>query len=164
MTNFFNTEDFVQNLFDFRRDFDEIFNQMVSYKPWNQQPSTVGRTWNFVPAVESYVDKGAKKYICRVVLPGVEPKDVQIHAQGNLLTIHGERKLTHSTKEVDFREEEIVYGVFERVLTLPEGVVTDKLNAEYVNGVLEVTAPFAAAAVPRKIEIKTVPMIKQAAA
>jgi len=53
MTNLFNTEDFVQNLFDFRRDFDEIFNQMVSYKPWNQQPSTVGRTWNFVPAVES---------------------------------------------------------------------------------------------------------------
>lgn len=164
MTNFLNTEHFMQNLFDFRRDFDEIFNQMVSYKASNQQPSTLGRTWNFVPAVESYVDNGAKKYICRVVLPGVEPKDVQIHAQGNVLTIHGERKLTHSTKEVDFREEEIVYGVFERVLTLPEGVVTDKLNAEYVNGVLEVTAPVAAAAVPRKIEIKTVPMIKQAAA
>jgi len=81
MTNFLNTEHFMQNLFDFRRDFDEIFNQMVSYKASNQQPSTLGRTWNFVPAVESYVDNGAKKYICRVVLPGVEPKDVQIHAQ-----------------------------------------------------------------------------------
>ncbi len=42
--------------------------------------------------------------------------------------------------------------------------VTDKLNAVYVNGVLELTAPVAAAVVPRKIEIKTVPMTKQVAA
>ena len=110
------------------------------------------------------MDKDAKKYICRVVLPGVEPKDVQIHAQGNLLTIRGERKLTRSTKEVDLREEEITYGAFERVLTLPEGVVTEKLYAEYVNGVLEITAPVAVAALPRKIEIKTVPMTRQIAA
>jgi HSP20 family protein len=164
MTNFLNTESFMQDLFDFRRDFDEIFNQMVSYKPWNQELQAFGKTWNFAPAVESYVDKDAKKYFCRVVLPGVEPKDVHIHAQGNLLTIRGERKLTRSTKEVDLREGEIVYGAFERVLTLPDGVVTDKLNAEYVNGVLELTAPVAAAVLPRKIEIKTVPMTKQVAA
>ena len=160
MTNFLNTERFMQDLLDFRRNFDEIFNQMVSYKPWNKEAHAVAKTWNFAPAVESYVDKDAKKYICRVVLPGVEPKDVQIHAQGNLLTIRGERKLTRSTKEVDLQGEEIAYGTFERILTLPEGVVTDKLNAEYVNGVLELTAPVAAAALPRKIEIKTVPMAK----
>jgi HSP20 family protein len=159
-----NTERFMQDIFDFRRDFDQIFNQMVSYKPWKQELPATGKTWTFAPAVESYVDKDAKKYICRVVLPGVEPKDVQIHAQGNLLTIRGERKLTRSTKDIDLREEEVVYGAFERVLTLPEGVVTDKLNAEYVNGVLEITAPLAAAALPRKIEIKTAPMTKQVAA
>ena len=39
--------------------------------------------------------KKRKKYVCRVALPGIEPKDVQIHAQGNLLTIRGERKVTH---------------------------------------------------------------------
>ena len=164
MTRFFDTERSFGDLFDFRRDFDEIFNRMVSFQPWKQELPAVGKTWNFAPAVESYLDKDAKKYVCRVVLPGVEPKDVQIHAQGNLLTIRGERKLTRSTKEVDLREEEIMYGAFERVLTLPEGVVTDKLNAEYVNGVLEITAPVAAAALPRKIEIKTVPMTRQIAA
>lgn len=164
MTRFFDMERSFEDLFDFRRDFDEIFNRMVSYQPWKQELPAVGKTWNFAPAVESYLDKDAKKYVCRVVLPGVEPKDVQIQAQGNLLTIRGERKLTRSTKEVDLREEEIVYGAFERVLTLPEGVVTDKLNAEYVNGVLEITAPVAAAALPRKIEIRTVPMTRQIAA
>jgi len=163
MTRFFDTER-LEDLFDFRKDFDDIFNRMVSYSPWKHELPVFGKTWNFVPAVESYVDKDGKKYICRVVLPGVEPKDVQIQAQGNLLTIRGERKLTRSTKEVDLREEEITYGAFERVLTLPEGVATDKLNAEYVNGVLEITAPVAAAALPRKIEIKTVPMTRQIAA
>jgi len=164
MTSLFSTERAFEDLFDFRKDFDDIFNRMVSYKPWKHELPAVGKTWNFAPAVESYLDKDAKKYVCHVALPGVEPKDVQIHAQGNLLTIRGERKLTRSTKEVDLREEEIVYGAFERVLTLPEGVATDKLNAEYVNGVLEITAPVAAAALPRKIEIKTVPMTRQIAA
>jgi HSP20 family protein len=164
MTTFFSTDRFFEDLFDFRRDFDDMFNRMVTYKPWRRELPAFGKNWNFAPAVDSYVDKDAKKYICRVVLPGVEPKDVQIHAQGNLLTIRGERKLTRSTKEVDLREEEIVYGAFERVLTLPEGVVTEKLNAEYVNGVLELTAPVAVAALPRKIEIKTGPMTRQIAA
>lgn len=164
MTSLFNTERFFDDLFDFRRDFDEIFNRMLTHKSWRQELPALGKGWAFAPAVESYVDKDAKKYVCRVSLPGVEPKDVQINAQGNLLTIRGERKLTRTAKEVDLREEEIMYGAFERTLTLPEGVVTDKLNAEYANGVLEITAPVTAAALPRKIEIKTVPMTKQIAA
>jgi HSP20 family protein len=111
------------------------------------------------------MDKEGKKYICRVTLPGVEPKDLQIHVQGNLLTIRGERKLTHRAKEAELFEEEIAYGVFERTLPLPEGANTEKLTAEYVNGVLEIAAPVAVAALPRKIEVKTAaPMSKQIAA
>jgi HSP20 family protein len=101
------------------------------------------------------VDKEGKKCVCRTALPGVEPKEVQVHTQGNLLAIRGERKLTHRAKEAELFEEEIGYGVFERTLTLPEGVNVEKLTAEYVNGVLEITAPVAAAALPRKIEVKT---------
>jgi HSP20 family protein len=58
-----------------------------------------------------------------------------------------------------------VYGSFERTFTLPEGVLAEKLDAQYVNGVLEITAPVAIAALPRKIEILTAPlMTKQIAA
>ena len=76
----------------------------------------------FVAAVEAYVDKEGKEYVCRVTLPGFEPKDLQNHAQGNLLTIRGERKVTHRAKEAELFEEEIAYGVFERTLAPPEGV------------------------------------------
>ena len=158
---------FYDELFGFRREFDQMFNRMLSDKPWAEfaELPAFNREFNFTPAVEAYVDKEGKKYICRVTLPGVEPKDVQIQAQGNLLTIHGERTFTHRVKEVEFREQEVAYGVFDRTITLPEGVIAEKLTAEFVNGVLEITAPITLAALPRKIEIKTTaPSVKQVAA
>lgn len=154
-------------LFGFRREFDEMFNRILNGRPWAEWPELPAfkKEFNFTPAVEAYVDKEAKKYVCRVTLPGVEPKDLQVNAQGNFLTIHGERKFTRGMKEVEFTEREVVYGVFERTITLPEGVIVEKLTAEYVNGVLEITAPIAAAALPRKIEIGvTAPVVKQIAA
>ena len=69
-----------------------------------------------------------------------------------------------SLKDVNFLHEEISYGAFERTFTLPEGVDADKMTADYQNGVLEITAPVAASALPRRIEIRTTPMSKQIAA
>ncbi len=164
MTNLYANDRFFEELFGFRRDLDEMFKKIATSEPWGRELPTFTKTFNFAPAVETYVDKEAKKYVCRVSLPGVEPKDVHIQAQGNVLTIRGERKLTHSAKEIELLEGEVVYGSFERTFTLPEGVLAEKLYAEYVNGVLEIMAPIAAAALPRKIEIKTVPFTKQIAA
>ena len=78
-------------LFGFRREFDEMFNRIATSRPWITVPE-FKKTFNMVPAVEAYVDKEAKKYICKVTLPGVELKDVEVHAQNNLLTIRAERK------------------------------------------------------------------------
>ena len=120
--------------------------------------------FGFVPAVEAYVDKETKKYFLRLALPGIEPNEIEIHTKGNILMIKGERKLTHKEKELDYFHEEFVYGKFERTFELPEGVLPEKLVAEFRNGVLEITAPVTVAALPRKIEIKTVPLIKHVAA
>ena len=160
MTNLVPRSSLFQDLFDFRRDFDQIFNRMLSGSPFGEAPAS-GPSAGFTPAVESYVDKDAKRYHLRIALPGVDPKEVQIHAQGNTVAISGERKVQRSDKDVDIHWEEISYGAFERTLTLPEGVDADKLTAEYQNGVLEMTAPVAAAALPRRIEVRTAPMSKQ---
>ncbi|MGA7915511.1 MAG: Hsp20 family protein, partial [Candidatus Acidiferrales bacterium] len=65
------------------------------------------------------------------------------------------------------KHSEFLYGAYERTLTLPEGIAAEKLVAEFHNGVLEITAPVAVAALPRKIEVKevkTAPIAKQVAA
>jgi HSP20 family protein len=162
MTNLVLRDNLLQDLFDFRSDFDQILNQMMEW-PFRGR-KTNGTAAAFAPAIESYVDKDGKKYHCRVSLPGIEPKDVQIQVQGNMLTICGERKVERSSKDVDVFHEEISYGAFERTFTMPDGVNLDRLSAEYKDGVLEITAPVAASALPRRIEIKTAPISKQIAA
>jgi HSP20 family protein len=158
-------ENMFEDLFNFRRDFDQIFNRMLTVKPWTREAIHPWTEKGFAPAIEAFVDKDGKKYFCRVSLPGVEPKDVEITVKGNLLTIKGERKFVRTVKEVELYEKEIAYGKFVRVLELPEGVNTEKLQAEYVNGVMEITAPVAAEILPRKIEVKTsVPLSRQIAA
>jgi HSP20 family protein len=167
MTNLMLRDNFFNDLYEFRHDFDEIFNQMLTFKPFLKEQIPFETPLNYVPfapAVEAYVDKEAKKYICRVSLPGVEPKDLEINVQGSLLKIKGEKKVTKTLKEVEVQHTEFLYGSFERTLTLPEGIVADKLVAEFHNGVLEISAPMAVAALPRKIEVKTLPIAKQVAA
>ena len=155
MTNLIPRDNFFQDLFDFRRDFDQIFNRFLNW-PSAQEESTM-TTAGFSPAIESFIDKDGKKFHCQVMLPGVDPKNVNLQVQGNTLTISGERSATKEAKEADYLCREITYGSFQRSMLLPEGVDTDKLNAEYRNGILEITAPISAAALPRKVEIKSLP-------
>lgn len=161
MANLIPRDPFFQDLFDFRRNFDQVFNRLLG----GPSPHMERRfATELSPAVESYIDKDNKKFHCEVLLPGVDPKDVDIQVQGNTLTISGERASSRETKEADFLHREITYGSFTRSLELPEGVDKDKLTAEYRNGTLEITAPIAAAALPKKVEIKSVPSAKAASA
>ncbi|HEV2205903.1 MAG TPA: Hsp20/alpha crystallin family protein [Candidatus Acidoferrales bacterium] len=155
---------FFQDLFDFRRDFDQIFNRILLGRPGTREEFAPQNAFQFAPAVEVYVDKKEKKFVCHVALPGSDMNKIEITTIGDVLTIRGERKSTRVGKDVEVMHEEIVYGSFERSMTLPEGVVTEKLEAEYKDGVLEITAPIASAALPHKVEIKTLPMTKKAAA
>lgn len=152
---------FVQELLDFRREFEQILNHFFSL-PWMQEP--IPHMATFIPPVEAFLDNKTKKYYLRVALPGVDPTDLKLNVQGNTLTLSGERKFTQEMKELDYLHREIHYGNFERLLTLPEGLETDKIVAEYKNGVLEVAVPFTAAALPRRIEIKGLPKVKRVAA
>lgn len=149
---------FYRDLFDFRRDFDDIFNRMIGATP---TPGTHVYEELFAPPVEAWTDPEAKKFYLRVAVPGIDPKEVKVELQGNVLTISGERKKAETKNEVTYHQREFTYGAFQRMLTLPEGVDAERLTAEFNNGVLEVTAPLAAAALPRRIEVK--PLLKKVA-
>ncbi len=150
-----------QNLADFRREFDQMFNRFFDWRPFREEQAS---TEGFMPAIEASIDKDGKKFRCHVMLPGVDPKDVNLQVLGNTLTISGERSSSRETKESDYLHREITYGSFQRLIELPEGVDKDKLTAEYRNGVLEISAPVSAAGLPRKIEVKSLPAAKSAGA
>ncbi len=153
-----------QELFDVRRDFDNIFNRFLSAWP-AAEPSRERAGSSFVPTftppVNAYLDKEAKRFRCEIALPGISPEEVSLEVRGNTISVRGERKLSSESKEADYVHSEIMYGAFERDVMMPEGVDTDKLTAEYRNGVLEITAPFSAAALPRRVEIKSAKAAKQ---
>jgi len=162
MANLSRRGNLFQDLFDFRRDFDQMFNRFLTGSQGRgSEGQDESRMMSFAPAVESYVDREGRKFVCRVALPDIDPKDVNIQVQGNVLSISGERKIANERKEADFVQSEMTYGYFERAIPLPEGTDANKIDAEYRNGVLQITAPLSAAALPRKVEVRSTEGTKQ---
>jgi HSP20 family protein len=86
--------------------------------------------------------------LVRAEIPGVKPEEVDISVTGNMLTLKGERREEHETKDEDFYMRESSYGTFVRTLRLPEGAEVDHIKAEVRDGILEITVPKAAHVAP----------------
>lgn len=97
--------------------------------------------------------EGEKEFSVRVELPGVDPKDVEITLEGNVLTLKGEKKQVREEKGRGYTRSECVYGTFQRSLTLPEGVDPASIKAEGDHGVLEIRVPKPEAATPKRIPV-----------
>ena len=98
-------------------------------------------------------------------LPGLTKDNVKVELSEEVLTISGERKEQKEEKEKDFYRSERNYGRFCRQIPLPEGAKTDKANATFTNGVLEVKIPVAKLeSTARKLEIKEPDKTSKAAA
>lgn len=104
------------------------------------------------PPIESYVKDGAI-VVCADV-PGLDPKDIEISVLHDTLTIKGERKREQEVKKEDYLRREVSYGTFERRLSLPHGVLADKVKASFKNGVAVITIPLAEEVQPRKIPLE----------
>jgi HSP20 family protein len=79
--------------------------------------------------------------ILETELPGLEAKDVTIKIEGDLLSIHGERKDEKEEKTKTVYRKECSFGEFDRQVRLPMEIDADKADAEYKNGVLKLTMP-----------------------
>lgn len=143
--------DSFDELFNFRRDFDEMFDRLLS-----GHTTTQGRGGHagFFPLVDSWVDRDDKKYNLRVAVPGADPKNFDVTIEGNRIRVRGETKWSEERKNADYWLREFSAGRFERVIVLPEGVDPEKVKAEYKDGLLEITAPFDDTKMPRRIEVK----------
>ena len=94
------------------------------------------------------------KIVVKADVPGLEKKDFDISVVNSHLTIKGERKHENEVKEDNYHRIERVYGTFERSFELPATVNAEKIQAEYKDGVLEVTLPKKEEAKPKQIAVK----------
>jgi HSP20 family protein len=110
----------------------------------SQEPS-----WR--PAIEVKRDKD--RLLVHAELPGLNGEDVKVTVTGDLLEIEGERKLESDEKHQGFIHSERSYGRFYRAIPMPDGANAEQAEAQFANGMLEISIPVPEA-VPVAKEIK----------
>jgi HSP20 family protein len=113
----------------------------------------VMRRGPWVPPVDIYEGQNHEMVI-KAELPDIKREDIDIRVEDNTLTITGEKKLEDNVKQDQFHRIERMYGTFTRSFTLPAAIYTEKVNAEYRNGVLTIKLPMREEAKPKQIQVQ----------
>jgi len=123
----YNSNDFVPTTFS--NLVDKFFNESLA--------RSGGST--FVPKVD--IIENTDSFEIHLAVPGLNKEDFKVELNDNYLTVSGERKFTNEKKERTFHSIETYYGSFSRSFSLPENTDASKINAKYINGILELTIP-----------------------
>jgi HSP20 family protein len=107
---------------------------------------------DWAPAVD--VMEKDEEFQIRAELPGVEKKDVKLSVENGVLLISGHREQEKEEKGKRYHRMERAYGNFARSFTVPEAVDTEKVTADFKNGLLTVRLPKSEKARPKSIEVK----------
>src|SRR3954449_11891261 len=127
----------------FTREIDRVFDAFFGQ-------TDQGRRW--VPPVD--LVEAEDHFVLKADLPGLAEDDVNIEIRDGSLTISGERKAEHESRERGWYRVERSFGRFSRSLTLPEGVDPDGVEATFDKGVLEVRIPKPEPRKPRRVAIR----------
>lgn len=118
----------------FKNEMDRLFDRFFEPR-WDDFP--VAGEW--APTLDLAETKDA--LVAKVEVPGMDPKDIQVSLQENLLTIKGEKKHEKEEKDERYHRVERSYGAFARSVRLPVAVDGSKVEAKFKNGLLTVTLP-----------------------
>lgn len=95
-----------------------------------------------------------KRFVIEADIPGVDPKDIEVHMDNGILSIRGERKSESKIENGKFTRVERSHGVFYRRFALPDSANPERINAKGRHGVLEIEIPEKPETTPRRREIK----------
>lgn len=138
--------DLFQEMDMLRREFDQIFRG-------------IGKSSAFLPGIGSgeyprlNLSEDEQNYYVEALVPGIDPKDLDLNIMHSTLTLSGERKETESKGQTWHRHERGA-GKFMRTIELPEAVDSAKVDAEYRNGLLLITLPKPKSVQPKKISVR----------
>jgi len=136
-----------RDMMTMQREFDRFFKE--AFTPFFGEGELSTRTW--APPVDIYETEN--DIVVKAELPGIEPKDVDVKVEDNTLYLKGERKFEKETKEDNYHRVERSYGAFARSFSLPNSINTDKVKAEFRDGLLTLTLPKREEAKPKTIKI-----------
>ena len=108
-------------------------------KPWNEW---MDEKWPFstqTPAVN--VKETAKNYEITLAAPGLQKDDFKIDVNGSMITISAEKDEKKEENDESFTRREYSYSAFSRSFGLPEDIIQEKIDANYVNGELKLLLP-----------------------
>ena len=125
--------------------FNRLFNDVFDRKAGESSLTA------WAPAVDIYETE--HELVVKADLPEVDPKDLDVRVENNILTIRGERKFEKKVNEDNYLRVERAYGSFARSFTLANTVNSDAIKADYQDGVLTLTIPKREEAKPKQIKV-----------
>jgi HSP20 family protein len=128
--------------------FEDVFGRPFLPASWRRVP-TEDLVW--APSIE--VIEKEDKFLIKAELPGVKEEDINMSISGNVLTIEGEKKTESETNTKGYYYSESSYGSFSRSMTIPSSIDANKIEANFDNGVLEITLPKTPEVKPKKIKL-----------
>ncbi|SRR5712692_2408182 len=105
----------------------------------------------WAPAVD--ILENEQELVVKADLPEIDPKDLDIRVENNILTIRGERKFEKKVNEDNYLRVERAYGAFSRSFSLASTVNPAGIKADYQNGVLTLSIPKREEAKPKQIKV-----------
>jgi HSP20 family protein len=105
----------------------------------------------WVPRVD--IREDAERFVILADIPGVDPSQIDVSMDKNVLTITGQRDAAGDAQEGKFTRVERARGSFHRHFTLPDTADAEGITASGKLGVLEIVIPKKAQATPRRITI-----------
>jgi HSP20 family protein len=105
----------------------------------------------WAPAVDIYETE--HELVVKADLPDVNPQELDIRVENNILTIRGERRFENKVSEENYLRVERAYGAFSRSFSLANSVKSDAIRADYQNGVLTLSIPKREEAKPKQIKV-----------
>jgi len=98
--------------------------------------------------------KQDNSFYMEVDFPGVKKEDINVRVENGMLVVSALRSFKNELSRDDYYICESSFGKIERRFTLPEDIDTEKINAEYKNGRLEIELQKVPTAKPKSITIK----------
>lgn len=129
------------------RELDSMFSNF-----WNGSNLGAQYDCDFMPRVN--IRESKDDVLLMFEVPGMKKEDIKVTVKENVLTVSGERKeVVEDNEQQQYVRNEILTGSFSRSFTLPESVDTEKITADYKQGMLEIKLAKKEAVKPKEIEV-----------